>query len=268
MARKRIPFIACEFEVFESVQAIALGAKQDEAKVGWGLMRLWRRCWEAKTDLLHEGMIEGYVPGCLEQLILFGFAERWDARQVRIKGLDRYLRVTKSQRPEKYEMGPLESLSGTKRAESVPESQKSDESAGKIEHRSKDLSLDLGLDEPPKGRKLSKWEELWADMTEERLNRLEVLKKTNHLIDVRPEKFSPQEINALLSELAVNVEQVAGESFSSAETEIAGAWRHYLIDPWGAKLSPEPYPLRAFLSFKVWPRNWHAYNEQAIGGEG
>jgi len=271
VARKRIPFIACEFEVFEAAQAIALAAKQEEAKVGWGLMRLWRRCWEAKTDVVHEGMIEGYVPGCLEQLIIFGFVERWEHRQIRIKGLDRYIRVKKSKKGDSVPVQvPFVNEGGTS---GPPSPLKSDETGGKIEDRRsktdlKDLSFPF-LDEQPKARKLSEWEELWADMTEERIARLEVLNVQGpDRFEVTPERLSAREVNALLSELAEAVEELAGESFSEASTEISGAWRHFLIDNWGKKLKPEPFTLRAFCSPKVWPRHWRAYNETALGGVG
>lgn len=290
MPRKRIPFIACEFPVFDAVPAMAVHARQiaiekrsdvdlahlEEHRVGWGLMKLWKRCWESKVDVIHAGMVDGYVPGCLETLILFDFAERLENNRVRIKGLDRYIRVRKTKAGEKPRTIPSPLVSGPHQGPDHPIDgplfgPKGSETAGKIEDRrsktdQKDLSL--GLEEDP-GRRLS-WEEtLWADMTEERIARLEVLnvQGPDHF-EVTPERLSAREVNVLLHDLGEAVEELAGESFSDKATEISGAWRHFLIDSWGKKLKPEPFTLRAFCSPKVYPRHWRAYNETALGGVG
>lgn len=247
---------------------MALHAKLEEHRVGWGLLKLWKRCWEAKIDVIHAGMIDGYVPGCLETLILFGFAERLPNLQVRIKGLDRYIRVRKSKPGEKT---PLMSFAEANGAPvdpvEAPQSPFRVETAGKIEDRrsktdlKEDLSLDLGLDPVPKGRKLSQWEELWADMSEERASRLEALGMNS-----APEDVSPRELNAILSELAERMEAAAGESFSDGPTEIAGAWRQFLIDDWARKLKPLPFSLRPFVHPNNWRRCWEAFNAGHQGG--
>lgn len=281
MPRKRIPFIACEFDVFDAAAAIALATGKDESKIFHGLLKLWRRCWETKTDLMHEGMIDGYLPaGCIEHLVLFGYAERWQGPKLRIKGLDRYVRIRKSRPGDKEptpgpSQGPFGTDQGPQGGTSGPLfGPKGAERGGKTEDRrlktdlKEDLSFDF-IDDEPKARKLSVWEELWADMCEERIARLEVLnvQGPDHFEPVA-ERITVREVNALLSELAGAVEEMAGESFSDAATEISGTWRHYLIDGWGKKLKPEPFALRAFCSFKVWPRHWRSYNETAMGGVG
>lgn len=91
--------IAVDLKVIETIApAVSRASEVPEEVVGWGLVRLWHRCWSAKTELVSRIQLAGVfgvgdrIEALIEALVGFGLldpgGESW-----RVKGADRYLRI-------------------------------------------------------------------------------------------------------------------------------------------------------------------------------
>lgn len=96
-------FIAVDLKVIEGLAAaVARSSGASEEAVGWGLVRLWHRCWADEIDHLGRGEMAGVFGGQNLDLVTaalesFGFLERSEAGW-RVKGAGRYLRLKESRR--------------------------------------------------------------------------------------------------------------------------------------------------------------------------
>lgn len=98
-------FIAVDLKVIEGLAgAVARSSGVSEEAVGWGLVRLWHRCWSDEIDHLDRSELAGIfglqnldlVTNALEA---FGFLEAQKiALSWRVKGASRYLRLKESRR--------------------------------------------------------------------------------------------------------------------------------------------------------------------------
>lgn len=94
-----MPHLAFELDAKRKVPLSAKRAGITAAQFAWGLLELWESCWREKTDqvtaevigLLFDGEPEKVIAG----LVLGGFAEE-AGDHVRVRGADRYLRITES----------------------------------------------------------------------------------------------------------------------------------------------------------------------------
>ena len=87
-------YIAFDLDALNKAPAVARAAGLDpDAAIG-GMARLWEFCWRTKTDVVSKIQIRGLMNEALiEPLEAFGFLAA-DADQWRVKGADRYLRVS------------------------------------------------------------------------------------------------------------------------------------------------------------------------------
>lgn len=259
MPKKRKPYIAIELEVFDDVPAMAQDLGLTEDRCGWQLMKLWRRCWQQRTAIVPAKVVEAFLPGGLATLEAFGFLEQVDHGQVRIRGLERYLRVKAAQvaaaektnaitgavtDPVGVEGGDHESVIG---AVSAPET--TSPIVGKIEDRrskidQKDLPLDVQNPKPEKRkRQASKWEALFAELQESRVARLQDLGMPDS-----PEALPGAMVNTLLAKVDETLRELAGEAYVSPEADIPPVWEAFLEgNEWARGLDPA-YPLQAFAS--------------------
>lgn len=98
-------FIAVDLKVIEGLAAaVARSSGVSEEAVGWGLVRLWHRCWADEIDHLDRSEMAGIfglqnldlVTSALEA---FGFLETQKAAAGwRVRGAARYLRLKESRR--------------------------------------------------------------------------------------------------------------------------------------------------------------------------
>lgn len=88
-----MPYIQYDVDAKKQVPKVARSAGMSTAEVGWGLLELWEHAWTADTDVVGEVVLTGCI-GPSEQLrtalVAFGFLERLEDGQWRIKGTDRY----------------------------------------------------------------------------------------------------------------------------------------------------------------------------------
>lgn len=269
MPKKRKPFIAIELEVFDDVPAMAQDLGISEDRCGWQLMKLWRRCWQQRTAVVNELVIEGFLPGGVKVLNAFGYLEILRGSEIRIRGLDRYLRIKAAQsdaakRTNGAVSGPLsvpadlESTENGTQTGTVSGPLTGTPSVGKIEdRRSKIIKEDLSRDREPelalnlpkpekppkKTRQPSAWETLFFDMQAARSARLSELG-----MDDAHEVLNPGMVNTLLARVDEEIRKLAGDAYLSPEGDILPVWEAYLeANDWARTLSP-PYPLQAFAS--------------------
>lgn len=95
-----MPFIRFELDAMECVPDAAQLAGVPEGQFGWGLTKMWRQCWRWKTDTLTTDHLAGLFGGdgvrvgvALER---FGFAVDQQGGRYRIRGAEKYLRVSKA----------------------------------------------------------------------------------------------------------------------------------------------------------------------------
>jgi hypothetical protein len=88
-----MPYLQYDVDAKKQVPKVARSAGMSTAEVGWGLLELWEHAWTADTDVVGEVVLTGCI-GPSEQLrtalVAFGFLERLEDGQWRIKGTDRY----------------------------------------------------------------------------------------------------------------------------------------------------------------------------------
>ncbi len=260
MPKKRKPYIAIELEVFDDVPAMAQDLGITEERCGWQLMKLWRRCWQQRTAIIHARVVEAFLPGGLEVLQAFAYLEidpDGQAGMVRIRGLDRYMRIKAAQTAAAHRTNAVtgaltDPVSETGGGDGSLVGALSDPvigapSAGKIEDRrskidQKDLQLDLPKPEKRK-RQASKWEALFAELQESRVARLRDLGMPD-----QPEPLPGAMINTLLAKVDETLRELAGEAYVSPEADIPPVFDAYLEhNEWARGLDPA-YPLQAFAS--------------------
>jgi len=91
-----MPYLQYDVDAKKQVPRVARSAGMSAAEVGWGLLELWEHAWTADTDVVGEVVLTGCI-GPSEQLrtalVAFGFLERLEDGQWRVKGTDRYSRA-------------------------------------------------------------------------------------------------------------------------------------------------------------------------------
>lgn len=95
-----MPFIRFELDAMECVPDAATLAGVTEGQFGWGLAKAWRHCWRNRTDTVTTDHLAGLFSGdgvrvglALER---FGFAEDQGGGRFRIRGAQKYLRVSEA----------------------------------------------------------------------------------------------------------------------------------------------------------------------------
>lgn len=97
-----MPFIQLELDAMEKVPDAARVAGIAEHQFGWGLNLSWRHCWREKTDLITDDHLLAFFGGeparVKRGLAAFRFGESLENGTTRIRGVERYLRVTEARR--------------------------------------------------------------------------------------------------------------------------------------------------------------------------
>lgn len=97
-----MPHIQFELDAMELVPSVASAARITEEAVGWGLPKLWRHCWRRGDDTVSVVILPGFFAGAdreliAEVLVAFGFLESLGGGDYRVRGAERYLRISESQ---------------------------------------------------------------------------------------------------------------------------------------------------------------------------
>lgn len=95
-----MPFLQLDIDAKKRVPFAAKSAGIPEAQFGWGLMTLWEWCWTNKSDHIDPWLLdiifEAEAGRAGDALARFGFAEKATDGRFRVKGADRYLRITEA----------------------------------------------------------------------------------------------------------------------------------------------------------------------------
>jgi hypothetical protein len=277
MPKKRKPYIAIELEVFDDVPAMAQDLGVPEDRFGWQLMKLWRRCWQQRVAVVARKVIEGFLPGGVDVLEAFGYAEVQPDGQIRLRGLERYFRIKAAQAAAAQETNKR----NAQRALTAPDSDEGTDPGaeggavsapvggppivGKIEdRRSKIDQSDLPLTVPTGSktktkapRKASRWEAIFATLQELRGERLRELGMPDE-----PEALPAALVNSLLPKIDDQLRELAGEAYDSAEVDVPLVFACYLEkNDWARGLAPA-YPMQAFASPLQLGKARKAYEEQ------
>lgn len=91
-----MPYLSFDLDALETIPDVAHAAGVNAPEIAYGLLRLWRHAWRAKTEHVTEGHLSGFFPGdphrIRSTLETFGFIESTKAG-IRVRGADRYLRI-------------------------------------------------------------------------------------------------------------------------------------------------------------------------------
>lgn len=88
-----MPYLAFDLDAMDAAPNVARAAGITEDAVIAGLARMWRHCWQRKTNVVDATALRGFFGGEVTAALgSFGFLEAWDG-QHRVKGADRYLRL-------------------------------------------------------------------------------------------------------------------------------------------------------------------------------
>lgn len=95
-------YLSFEFDALDLVPNVARVAGISESEVAYGLLHLWRYAFREKTDSITRTHLAGFFPGdhgrVLTALETFGFIALPVDGVVRVRGAERYLRVSEAKR--------------------------------------------------------------------------------------------------------------------------------------------------------------------------
>lgn len=97
-----MPYIAFDLDALSRVPDAARAAGLAEDALGYGLLRLWSWCFKEKTDKVGTPHLAGFFGGEGDRvptaLVAFGFLELIQGGGFRVKGAERYLRVSEARK--------------------------------------------------------------------------------------------------------------------------------------------------------------------------
>lgn len=112
-----MPYLSFDLDALDSLPDVARRAGIDVDAVAYGLLRLWRHAWREKTDTVTASHLPGFFPGegerVTEALTTFGFVEKRDDGTLRVRGAERYLRVSAARAKGAAAANAKRGLSGT-----------------------------------------------------------------------------------------------------------------------------------------------------------
>jgi hypothetical protein len=94
-----MPYLAFDLDAKKRAARAAAGLGVHAGQIAWGLLELWEHAWEAKSETVDALTLsccfgpDPRVPGVLEAM---GFVARGDDGLFRVRGADRYLRITEA----------------------------------------------------------------------------------------------------------------------------------------------------------------------------
>lgn len=92
-----MPYLSFDLDAKKRVAPAAKAAGVEPGVIAWGLLELWEHAWVSKTDVVGEMVLDGCFgpsPRVRDVLVAFGFIEAHSDGRWRVKGADRYLRVS------------------------------------------------------------------------------------------------------------------------------------------------------------------------------
>jgi hypothetical protein len=234
-------------------------------------------------------------------LVRLGFLERLDVDRFRVRGMSRYFATvakrlhlrTLAERGGRASAAARKAASGTAQpttpdstgpeaepeagpnrgrtvarsgAEPEPEPNPNHEPTKRREERG-DIKEDLfGSVGAAPGRKLSKWETIWAEMVELRAQRLAELGQ-----DAEPQVFKPQRLNHLLAGVGASVALKMREDpdWPKGVDDLAAVralWEIYLRNTFW-RLKEPAFPLEGFAAQKTQEALWLRLGAATGGGE-
>ena len=95
-----LAYLAFDLDALKRVPDAARAAGLPEEAVGYGLVRLWSHCWNEKTETVTFTHLRGFFGGepssTAAALVAFRFVEPISDNTYRVRGVDRYLRLSKA----------------------------------------------------------------------------------------------------------------------------------------------------------------------------
>lgn len=94
-----MPYLAFDLDAKKRAARAAAGLSVHPGQVAWGLLELWEHAWEAKSETVDALTLsccfgpDPRVPGVLEAM---GFVTAEPDGRFRVRGADRYLRITEA----------------------------------------------------------------------------------------------------------------------------------------------------------------------------
>lgn len=93
-----MPFLAYDLDALENAAQVARAAGIAEDTAIAGNARMWRYCWQQKTDRVDAAHLAGFygTDKVVKPLASFGFIEPDGTMLYRVRGAERYLRISKA----------------------------------------------------------------------------------------------------------------------------------------------------------------------------
>src|SRR3954464_10548079 len=101
MGIRLMPFLQVELDAIKEAQGVSGATGINLAQVLGGLNLLWAHCWQKRTEIVEPVQLAGFffAPGVnlVEPMIAFGFLDRLSDGSLRVKGAEKYLRISQAQ---------------------------------------------------------------------------------------------------------------------------------------------------------------------------
>mgnify|MGYP000899331631 CR=1 FL=1 len=94
-------FFALDLDAKKSVPKVARAAGVTPGDVCWGLFELWEHVWLTRDAVVTLSVLAGCVganPALHEALVAFGFLEPVEGSRYRVRGAEKYLRISEGRR--------------------------------------------------------------------------------------------------------------------------------------------------------------------------
>jgi hypothetical protein len=93
-----VPYLAFDLNALDDAPNVARAGSITEDTAIAGLARMWRHCWAKKTDRVDGLSLKGFFGADLGPvLVRFGFLEDLGTGTYRVRGAERYLRISQAQ---------------------------------------------------------------------------------------------------------------------------------------------------------------------------
>jgi len=124
-------YIAFDLDALNVARDVGAAASLSEERITHGLLRMWAWCFREKTDTVSVIQVQGFFgPEAAPALVAFGFLAQTE-NGFRVRGAERYLRVTK----QRSEAGRARSSSAGRSAGKFTSGQPADNQRQPAEHQ-------------------------------------------------------------------------------------------------------------------------------------
>lgn len=96
-----MPYLSFDLDALRRVPKVAAAAGVEAGLICYGLLQLWEEAWRSKKTTATFTHLRAFFPGAkpdalADALELFGFVEKQGPSTFRIRGAERYLRISKA----------------------------------------------------------------------------------------------------------------------------------------------------------------------------